>query len=121
MEIKAGQLWSFKTERFKDNAVVIHHIEPFADDLIAVHVTVKNDVMVSEGQTISFGHFPFEQNSFKDSLNELIGISNEGYEAFKEGYEYWKNANGGVFTVSINDAIEMSVETNMNPDRFVEK
>ena len=121
MEIKIGQLWSFKTERFQDNAVVIHHIEPFADDLISIHVTIINDVKVSESQAIGFGHFPFEQNSFKDSLNELIGTSDEGHETFKEGYKYWKNANGGVFTVSINEAIEMSIETNMNPDRVEEE
>lgn len=116
-DIAVGQLWSFETDKFKENSVLIHHIEPFVDALTVVHITLSEDVQVCDNETMSFGHFPFESTAFKNSLHELLGTSNNGQEIFKEGYEYWKNQNGGIFTISIHDAIEMIVETNLNPDR----
>ena len=118
-DIEIGQVWSFKTDKFQENSVVIHQIEPYANGLTAVHITVHGDVQVSENETMSFGHFPFEATAFKNSLCELLGTSNEYQETFKQGYQYWQNENGGVFTVSIHDAIEMCIDTNLNPDRKV--
>jgi len=118
-DIAVGQVWSFETDKFHKNSVVIHQIEPFADDLTAVHITVNEDVQVSENETMSFGHFPFESNAFKQSLRELLGTSNKDQETFEEGYEYWKNENGGIFTVSIHDAVEMIIDINLNPDREI--
>lgn len=116
MDIKIGQVWSFKTDTFHTNQVVIHRIAPFSDSLTSVHVTVKGAVPVSKDQTMALGHLPFEYEAFLGSLDEFLGESIEGQAAFEEGYEYWKSDGGGVFTVSIHDAIAMVVETNSNPD-----
>ena len=121
MDVEVGQEWSFKTDRFTENSVIIHHIQPFGEDLTSVHVTIKGAVRVSEDNSMNFGHFPFEIEAFKSSLKELLGHSNDGHDTFNEGYKYWKNNNGGVFTVSIDDAIQMIVETNLDPDRVIEE
>ncbi len=91
MDIEIGQEWSFKTDRFTENSVIIHQIRPFGEDLTSVYVTINSAVRMSEDNFMNFGHFPFEIASFKSSLNELLGHSSDGHDTFKEGYKYWKS------------------------------
>ena len=117
LNISKGQIWSFQTDRYTENSIIIHLIELLENGLTAVHTTVHNDVKLSENDTMSLGHIPFEIGAFKNSLKDYLGKSEFGHETFVEGYNYWKEAKGGVFTISVDEAIGVIVETNMNPDR----
>ena len=117
MDISVGQIWSFKTDKFNANSVIIHYIETLPNGFTAVHVTIDKDVPINDAESMSLGHFPFEITALRNSLNEFLGITEEGRGIFEEGYKYWKEAQGGIFTLSVDEAIGVVIETNLNPDR----
>lgn len=116
MQIAPQQIWSFETDLYSDNAIIIHAIEPYGDNLTCVHITIMGNVKISENEVMKLGHMPFELETLKHSLKECLGTTSENQTSFQEGYNYWKDANGGIFTISIHDAIGVIVETAINPD-----
>ena len=57
-----------------------------------------------------FGHLPIAVEAFRDSD---LAVSEEKWsaeESVEEGYEVWIDARGGVFTLSISDAVTYGLE-----------
>jgi hypothetical protein len=57
------------------------------------------------GPTTGIGHMPFDADALRASLDKQIGSRPPPTE-FEAGYQQWRTANGGIFTISVPKAIE---------------
>jgi hypothetical protein len=105
-----GQVWSVKAEPSTSAKVVIDRIEEYGGHT-AVHVSLI-DVPVPPGlvirqPTMSLPHLPFDAEALAGSLDKLVATGASPVEHFEEGYAQWKAAKGGIFTISVPQAIEI--------------
>ncbi len=108
-DFAVGQVWSVKASPPTTAKVIIDRIEDFGGHT-AVHVSVI-DVPVPPGLAISrptmaIGHLPFDAAALAASLDQVVG-SQAPPDAFEGGYQQWKAAKGGVFTISVPAALEV--------------
>jgi hypothetical protein len=54
---------------------------------------------------------PFDNDALAASVDQLLENNVFAAAGFDEGYAQWKAANGGVFTVSVPQAIDFMFET----------
>jgi hypothetical protein len=107
--LAVGQMWQATSSAGPDVKVIIGRIEPWGDK-IAVHVSLS-DVQIptglpNAGQTMEFAHLPFDGDTLAASLGRLVAESVPPNRNFESGYRQWQSARGGVFTVSVDEAIE---------------
>lgn len=104
-KIAVGQLWSVVGSAAK---VVVGKIEPLHDITVAhvsaVEVTIPEGAP-GAGETTEISHLPFELSSLAASLDRLLDEHATPDDHFADGYASWKEANGGVFTISVDQAI----------------
>jgi hypothetical protein len=110
-----GQEWSIKSASPTTAKVVIGRLETWDHSKIIVHVSI-NDVPVPRDvagavATTSIGHMPFDKAALAASADRLLSSNVPPAPAFESGYEQWKSAKGGVFTISVEKAIEIVVQT----------
>jgi len=106
-DLAVGQDWSIKgaaTAR-----VIIGRIEPWPGGRTAVSVSIV-DIPTDHGPT-TFAHAPFEKAAIVASLDRLLATNVPLPSAFEQGYQTWKSANGGIFTISVSQAIAMTLGT----------
>jgi hypothetical protein len=108
-----GQMWSIKSAPQAAAKVIIDRIEPWRDKVV-VHVSVV-DVpiprgMPGSGGTTAIGHLPFEQSAFAASVDRLLATGIAPASSFESGYKQWQDAKGGIFTVTIQEAIEFTFQ-----------
>jgi len=104
-----GQIWTLKSDAFPGALVEIGKTESLGGHPI-VHVTVLNvPVINAAGQpdTTTLGHLPFDEAALRKSVGELVKTGAPPYPRFEEGYDTWKSANGGVFTISLPEVIKI--------------
>lgn len=93
---------------FKATRIVIGRVERRTDGA-TVHVSAL-DVLVppglpNGGTFIRVGHRPFEQSALKESVGELLGTGSAPAPEFETGYQHWKSANGGVYTLHVDQVL----------------
>lgn len=54
---------------------------------------------------------PFERAALAASVDRLIGTGAAPDPEFENGYRQWKDAEGGVFTIGVPEAIEAALQT----------
>ena len=54
-----------------------------------------------------FEHMPFARAAIETSVTKLVKDSSE-IPAYKDGYDEWRNACGGVYTISVAQAVEVA-------------
>ncbi len=106
-----GQEWSVKASTIK---VIIGRVEPFADKT-AVSVAIV-DVPVPDGfpgakGTMAVGHMPFDKDTLAASVDQLVATGVPVPAGFETGYKQWKDAHGGVFTISVTQAVAVLFQT----------
>jgi hypothetical protein len=110
-----GQEWSIKSASPTTAKVVIGRLETWQHGKIIVHVSII-DVPIPRGvagagATTSIGHMPFDKTALAASADRLLSSYVPPAPGFESGYEQWKSAKGGVFTISAEKAIEIVVQT----------
>jgi hypothetical protein len=104
-DLAVGQEWSVKDTTAK---VVIGRIETLGRfDVVSVSIL---DVPTDRGPT-AFAHAPFEKSALAASLDRLFATGVATDPNFEQGYQQWKSANGGVFTLSVAKAIAVTLQT----------
>ena len=108
-----GQEWSIKSTSPTTAKVIIGRIEPW-NGKVAVQVSVI-DVPVPEGApgaggTTIIGHMPFEKTTLAASVDKLIGTDVLPPATFESGYEQWKSAGGGIYTIGVAEAVALVFE-----------
>jgi hypothetical protein len=109
----AGQIWSIKSTSPTTAKVVIDRIEPWREK-VAVHVSLI-DVPIPQGApraggTTVISHMPFEESALAASVDRLLGTGASPPSSFESGYKDWQNAAGGIFTISVEKAMEFTFQ-----------
>jgi hypothetical protein len=107
-DFAVGQEWSIESSSRSTAKIVIGRIEPWRDK-IAVHVAIV-DIPNSQAGTgasemTQIAHIPFERSALAGSVGDLIATHVTPPPDFEVGYRQWKERRGGVFTVSVAQAI----------------
>ena len=121
--LRPGQVWSLADERYPTAQVIIGRLEKVGPDEV-VHVSVLGvPVTKPDGglKLIVFGHMPFTEEAVRRSVGRRIKARGPLYSGFEEGYSEWRRAKGGVFILSIGDAIEVGLKTMSQPLETVEQ
>lgn len=107
---KEGQVWEYQTRPGDEGSLLrIQKIEPDAHGSI-YHISVIgvhfHDLPLS-GQIV---HMPVSERTLDASVT-LLSSSSASFPDASEGIEQWRSARGGVFTVTIAEAISLAEST----------
>jgi hypothetical protein len=112
-DLAAGQEWSIKSASPTTAKVIIDRLEPWLEKVV-VHVSVVDvpipQGMVGAGGTTAITHMPFEQSALATSLERLVATGVSPPSSFEDGYKHWQDAKGGIFTLSVEKAIEVTFQ-----------
>ena len=92
---------------------MIGRIEPFGDKTV-VHVSIV-DVPIppglpGAGRFTVIAHAPFDRAALADSVDKLIGTATLAPD-FQRGYDQWRAARGGIYTVGVEEAVRLAFQT----------
>jgi hypothetical protein len=111
-DLAVGQVWSIKATPPTPAKVIIGRIGAFSEARTAVSVCVV-DVPTDHGPT-TIGHLPFDEPALVDSLDQLLETGRTPPPVFEQGYQQWREARGGVFTIPIAQVIAMALNEARN-------
>lgn len=107
--MKELESWKYKKNEDDLNSfLVIHKLE---DNYVA-HISVYN--ILVEGEEMDIGHIPIKIDVLRESLIEPTGYNYEEDSTFIEGYENWKDEEGGVWDIPIKEVITQIKNTITN-------
>ena len=114
-QIAEGQVWTFRGANADTARVAIQKIEPWGRGE-AVHVSIYGLAPMA-GFNGEVSHMPFDRRALEGSLDTLTAETPRSDMGFTEGYEQWNSAKGGVFTLSIADALKAVLGVMFEPPR----
>jgi hypothetical protein len=111
---KPGQVWSIKPRGLSPTRIVVVKIEAW-NETVAIHVSL-NDVRIPAdlpggGRLTNIGHMPFAKAALEASVDELLATSGTPEPDFEVSYARWRQDNGGIFTVSVDQAVRALFDT----------
>lgn len=108
-----GQIWEYKTRQNEESSIItILKVESLPKLGTIIHVRVdkirlRNCTGGPEPNKLE--HMPFAREAIEHSVTRKV---KEGsVPDFKEGYEEWRKACGGVYTITVADALNVSEAT----------
>jgi hypothetical protein len=109
---KAGQVWKYKTRQSEPNSILkILRVEHYSDTSIVIHIAVENvhvrNVTSSSGFVERIPHLPISEQALDSSVVELID-EKIPLPDFQDGYDIWKESKGGVFSVTVAEAVDLA-------------
>ena len=113
---RAGQVWAIKTPRDQPNAkLTVLRVESREKVGTIIHIAVSG-VSYGNGHT-TIQHLPFTQAAVERSVTTLERESGP-IPDFAEGYRLWREAwdagSGGVFSITVADAIDAATTVARN-------
>jgi len=121
VDLRSGQEWSYET-RAQDvrSTVVVGQIEDHPELGTIVHAVVRNVAFGHEswgvGSLETLSHVPVSELSFRESLVALISEGGDVSEV-REGIDVWRDADGGVFSLSLKEIVQIVEDSRTEPDR----
>ena len=106
--LAVGQVWSIKATPPTPARVIIGRIEPWGDGKTAVSISVV-DVPTDQGP-VMLPHAPYDAAALAGSLDQLVATGRPSPNGFETGYQAWKDAHGGVFTVPVDKMVAMILD-----------
>lgn len=105
-----GQVWEYKTRIGEETSfLTILKVESLPKGTIVhIHIRIdkvrlKNCSGGPEPETIE--HMPFARDAVDKSVTKLLRVESN-IPDFQPGYSDWRNACGGVYTISVADAVQ---------------
>lgn len=111
-DLAPGQMWSIKSDVPTTAKIIVGRIETL-NGKVTIHVSVV-DIPIPRGapEGLRFvDHMPFEQSALVASLNQPLATGVPTAPNFEVGYAKWRSANGGIFTVSVSQAIKLMLDS----------
>jgi len=111
-KFKPGQIWSYETRPGESNSTLtILRIDSGAKIGIVIHVRVDGLKLRRQqgGTSPSIEHMPFSRDAMLLSVEHLLK-SDQPLPTL-EGLERWHSDCGGVYTISVRDAVEVAEKT----------
>jgi len=108
--LKVGQEWEFVGRPGDPHpTLVIVRIESLPKLGEVVHVSIRGvrikNPQAPRGYSEDVAHMPFGRGALERSLTRLAHDS-VALPAFESGYEEWKQARGGAFSISVREALD---------------
>jgi len=109
-DFKVGQQWSYHTRpQDPQSTLIIGRIEELPAFGTVVHISVIN-VNVHGGPDSSavthvVHHMPVTPEALRQSVISHLGAAPVA-EHFEDGYRAWQQAKGGVFTITVSEAVD---------------
>jgi len=109
---RVGQEWSF-VGRSSDPepTLIIVRVETLPRIGEVIHISVRGvrirNSHAAEGYVDTLPHLPFSPAALQRSVTRLVADS-VTLPDFKPGYEEWRRAQGGAFTVSVREALDLA-------------
>jgi hypothetical protein len=101
--LAVGQVWSIKATPPSPVQVLIGRIEPYGEGHTVVSVALTG-VPTAHGP-VPVGHLPFDKDALVASLGDLLATDQPIPSTFEAGYQQWKDAHGGVFTLPVDKVV----------------
>ena len=107
---QAGQEWNYQA-RVQDanSTLLVGAVEDHPQLGRIVHITVRNvrvrNPHANGGYSTVIGHIPISEAALRDSVTELVASGKQTGDV-AEGIKTWREAQGGVFTTSVSQAVQ---------------
>jgi hypothetical protein len=115
--LSVGQVWAYRARPGEQGSTLtIGKLEEASTGGSVVHISLAGlhlkNPGVPGGYSSELPHAPFTKVAIDQSVTELIrqGVPPP---AFEQGYQQWQQSNGGVFTISVAEAVDL-VEKGIN-------
>jgi hypothetical protein len=108
-----GQVWQYKTRPHEKNSTLtILKVESLPKVGVIIHIRVDKVRLrncTGGPEPDNFQHMPFTREAIEKSVTKL---AKEGdVPEFRDGYDEWRKACGGVYTITVAEAIAVAEET----------
>ena len=104
-----GQLWSVKPGAGTTMRIIVGRVEPLGERTVA-HVSVIDIAGFPDvpglGKFDGIGHMPFDAEALARSVDRLLASDASPASDFAIGYATWRAEAGGVYTVSVPQAVD---------------
>jgi hypothetical protein len=110
---RPGQVWQYNTRSHeKASTLTILKVESLPKGGVIIHIRVDKVRLrncTGGPEPDNFQHMPFTHEAIERSVTKLI---KEGdVPEFQDGYDEWRKACGGVYTITVAEAIKVGEET----------
>jgi hypothetical protein len=113
-KFRPGQVWQYKARPGEEKSTLtILKVESLPKGVIVVHVRVEGVRLANcrgGPEPDKFEHMPFVRDALEHSVTKILKENGEVPE-YNAGYQEWRNACGGVYTISVADAIKVAETT----------
>ena len=99
-----GQVWTLSGTDLVEVRIVIDRLENWNNQPIA-HISVTDLPKHEGGFQGTIYHLPFTELALRASVDKLVIAAGTSFPGFEAGYDEWKAANGGVFTITVQQAV----------------
>lgn len=110
-----SQVWTYQTRPGEEaSRIIICRVEkePTLGEVVHIHInglSIKNK-HAPDGLTPTVGHMPYTAEALRACLVKLES-SGAPLPKFEDGYDEWKKAKGGAWTLPVKNAIAGMEET----------
>jgi hypothetical protein len=105
-----GQVWEYKTRRHeKGSTLTILKVESLPKLGTIIHVRVEKIRLrncTGGPEPDTFEHMPFSREAIERSVTKFVKETST--PSFQSGYDEWRNACGGVYTITVAEAIKVA-------------
>jgi hypothetical protein len=107
-----GQIWAYKTRKKEESSTLtILKVEEIPKLGTIIHIRVDKIRLrncTGGPEPDKFEHMPFTRDAVERSVTKMI---REGdIPDFREGYDEWRKACGGIYTITVAEAVRASEE-----------
>jgi hypothetical protein len=108
---RAGEVWNYETcPGFEGSTLTVLKVESSSRVGVIVHISVDGFRVASphapNGAYEKIGHMPFAEEAIERSVTNRAAVGT-ALPADNEGYEEWRRARGGVFTITVAEAVDL--------------
>jgi len=101
-----GQKWSYRTRPCDvGSTLIIGAVQSRILRSPVIHISVADVHSDASLNPTQIGHMPFTSSAMDRSVLEMLDASVEIESSFREGYSKWSENKGGVFDLSVAEAV----------------
>ncbi|SRR6266404_3326889 len=108
-----GQVWAYDSRPHeKGSTLTILKVESLPKVGVIIHIRVDKVRLrncTGGPEPDNFQHMPFSRDAIERSVTKLL--EDGSVPEFHDGYEEWRNSCGGVYTITVADAVAVGEET----------
>jgi hypothetical protein len=108
-----GQVWAYKTRQKEESSTLtILKVEALPKLGTIIHIRVDKIRLrncAGGPEPDKFEHMPFARDAIERSVTKMVKEAT--MPDFQEGYDEWRKACGGVYTITVAEAVSVGEET----------